>query len=115
MMTNKAMKPRHWQRLSDLTHFNYNVESENFTLKNMLDAPLLDVKDDVEDICISAVREKDIEAKLNVVVSDWANQELKLAIFKNRGELLLKGDRVTEIIPMLEDSLMVLSSLMSNR
>ncbi|KER25686.1 hypothetical protein T265_14170, partial [Opisthorchis viverrini] len=115
MMTNKAMKPRHWQRLADLTNYNFNVESENFTLKNMLDAPLLDVKDDVEDICVSAVREKDIEAKLNVVVADWANQELKLAQFKTRGELLLKGDRISEIIPILEDSLMILSSLMSNR
>ncbi|TPP56023.1 Dynein heavy chain 5 axonemal [Fasciola gigantica] len=115
MMTNKAMKPRHWQRLADLTHYNFNVESENFTLKNMLDAPLLDVKDDVEDICVSAVREKDIEAKLNVVIADWANQELRLAPFKTRGDLLLKGDRVAEIVPMLEDSLMVLSSLMSNR
>ncbi|KAF7232655.1 hypothetical protein EG68_06684 [Paragonimus skrjabini miyazakii] len=115
MMTNKAMKPRHWQRLADLTNYNFNVESENFTLKNMLDAPLLDVRDDVEDICVSAVREKDIEAKLNVVIADWANQELKLAQFKTRGELLLKGDRVAEIVPMLEDSLMVLSSLMSNR
>ncbi|VDQ14550.1 unnamed protein product [Trichobilharzia regenti] len=115
MMTNKAMKPRHWQRLADLTNYNFNVESESFTLKNMLDAPILDVKDEVEDICISAVREKDIEAKLNMVISDWANQELKLAAFKTRGELLLKGDRIGEIVPLLEDSLMVLSSLMSNR
>lgn len=115
MMTNKAMKPRHWQRLADLCQYNFDVDSESFTLKTMLDAPLLESKDDVEDICISAVREKDIEAKLMAVMSDWANQELKLATFKTRGELLLKGDRVSEIIPMLEDSLMVLGSLMSNR
>ncbi|VDK81498.1 unnamed protein product [Dibothriocephalus latus] len=110
MMTNKAMKPRHWQRLADLVHYNFDVESESFTLKTMLDAPLLDAKDDVEDICISAVREKDIEAKLAVVMSDWTNQELKLGPFKTRGELLLKGDRVAELVPMLEDSLMVLGS-----
>ncbi len=115
MMTNKAMKARHWQRLADLTHYNFDVESEGFTLKTMLDAPLLDSKDDVEDICISAVREKDIEAQLAVVVADWANQELKLGQFKTRGELLLKGDRISELVPMLEDSLMVLGSLMSNR
>ncbi len=115
MMTNKAMKPRHWQRLANLTNYSFDVESESFTLKTMLDAPLLEAKDDVEDICISAVREKDIEAKLAGVVADWTNQELKLAPFKTRGELLLKGDRVSEIIPMLEDSLMILGSLMSNR
>ena len=115
MMTNKAMKSRHWQRLADLTNYSFDVDSDAFTLKNMLDAPLLVVKDDVEDICVSAVREKDIEAKLNSVISDWATQDLKLASFKTRGELLLKGDRVTEVISLLEDSLMILSSLMSNR
>ncbi|VDN95862.1 unnamed protein product [Rodentolepis nana] len=115
MMTNKAMKPRHWQRLTNLLNYNFDVESESFTLKTMLDAPLLDLKDDVEDICISAVREKEIEAKLNGVIADWNQQELKLSTFKSRGELLLKGDRVAEIIPMLEDSLMVLGSLLGNR
>ncbi|EUB62286.1 Dynein heavy chain 5, axonemal [Echinococcus granulosus] len=115
MMTNKAMKPRHWQRLAALTNYNFDVESESFMLKTMLDAPLLESKDDVEDICISAVREKDIEAKLSGVIVDWTHQELKLASFKARGELLLKGDRVSEIVPMLEDSLMILGSLMSNR
>lgn len=115
MMTNKAMKPRHWQRLAALTNYNFDVESESFTVKTMLDAPLLESKDDVEDICISAVREKDIEAKLAAVIGDWTHQELKLSPFKSRGDLLLKGDRVSEIIPMLEDSLMILGSLLGNR
>lgn len=115
MMANKAMKDRHWARLSKLTGYEFDVESEGFALRNVMEAPLLKYKDDVEDICISAIKEKDIEAKLKQVIADWSVVELSFSSFKNRGELLLKGTETGEIIAMLEDSLMVLSSLMSNR
>ena len=69
----------------------------------------------LQDICISAVKEKDIEAKLNQVIADWRSQEFAFGNFKARGQLLLKGNETTETVALLEDSLMVLGSLMSNR
>ncbi len=68
-----------------------------------------------QDICISAVKEKDIESKLKQVKADWAVQNLHFLSFKTRGELLLRGEDTSEVIGLMEDSLMVLSSLMSNR
>ena len=49
------------------------------------------------------------------VIADWSVQSLSFATFKTRGELLLKGAETTEIVSLMEDSLMVLGSLMSNR
>ncbi|XP_056016925.1 dynein axonemal heavy chain 5-like isoform X3 [Ostrea edulis] len=115
LMTNKAMKPRHWNRMAEVTGHVFDVESDNFALKNILEAPLLEFKEDIEDICISAVKEKDIEAKLKQVIADWNNKEFTFGQFKNRGELLLRGDNTSEIVSLMEDSLMVLSSLLSNR
>uniref|UniRef100_A0AAY4ATZ8 Dynein, axonemal, heavy chain 5 n=1 Tax=Denticeps clupeoides TaxID=299321 RepID=A0AAY4ATZ8_9TELE len=109
------MMARHWQRLSDITGHQFDVESGSCTLKNIMEAPLLKHKEDVEDVCISAVKEKDIEAKLKDVVVEWSSHTFMFATFKSRGEFLLKGSDMAEKVSLMEDSLMVLSSLMSNR
>ncbi|GLD50869.1 dynein heavy chain 8, axonemal [Lates japonicus] len=115
MMANKSMMRRHWDRIADLTGHKFEVESKTFTLQNIMEAPLLKYKEDIEDICISAVKEKDIEAKLSQVKEVWSGQTLSLMTFKDRGELMLKGAETAEILTILEDSLMVLGSLLSNR
>lgn len=61
------------------------------------------------------MKERDIEAKLKTVTADWSNRIFNFSNFKSRGELLLKGDTTQEIVSAMEDSLMVLSSLLSNR
>lgn len=48
LMANKAMKDRHWERMSQLCNYTFDVESENFTLASVMEAPLLTHKDDVE-------------------------------------------------------------------
>ena len=68
-----------------------------------------------QDVCIAAVKEKDIDKKLKQVIADWSVQNFSFSSFKTRGELLLRGEETSEIIALMEDSLMVLSSLMSNR
>ncbi|XP_014480405.1 PREDICTED: dynein heavy chain 8, axonemal [Dinoponera quadriceps] len=115
MMANKAMKERHWERMSALCKYFFDVESVTFTLAHIMQAPLLKYKDDVEDICISAVKEQDIETRLRQIIADWAIVNLQFASFKQRGELLLKGVETAEIIAQLEDSLMIISSLLANR
>ena len=48
LMTNKAMKKRHWDRIADTTQHPIDIESEDFKLRNIMEAPLLKNKEEIE-------------------------------------------------------------------
>lgn len=48
MMSDKAMKQRHWDRISETTGHTFDVESETFSLRNIMEAPILQNKEDIE-------------------------------------------------------------------
>ena len=78
LMTNRAMKPRHWLRLTEMTGHVFHIDALGFCLRNIVEAPLLQHKEEVEDICISALKEKDIEAKLRQVLAGFTLAQLLL-------------------------------------
>jgi dynein heavy chain, axonemal len=47
-MANKSMKPRHWERIANLTGHKFDIESDNFLLRDIMAAPLLKHKEDIE-------------------------------------------------------------------
>ena len=48
MMANKSMKPRHWERIATVTGHKFDIESDNFLLREIMAAPLLKYKEDIE-------------------------------------------------------------------
>ncbi|CAG06179.1 unnamed protein product, partial [Tetraodon nigroviridis] len=48
LMSNKAMMTRHWKRITEVTGHNFEVETETFKLRNIMEAPLLKYKEEIE-------------------------------------------------------------------
>ncbi|XP_071995855.1 dynein axonemal heavy chain 8 isoform X2 [Engystomops pustulosus] len=115
MTTDKAMKKRHWDQIMNLLGCRLDVQSDSFCLSNIMGAAILQYKDEIEEICISAVKEKDVESQLVQVIEMWNKQFLKFSSSKAKGKLLLMEEETAEIIISMEDSLMVLESLLNNR
>lgn len=115
LMVKNSLKERHWAMIENATNTRLPVEDNDFALKDIMAAPLLENKDELEDICQTAIKEIDIEAKLRQIILDWSTIKIELAQFKNRGMLLVKGQELGEVVALLEDSQMIMSSLASNR
>ena len=47
-MTDPAMKERHWKRIEEITKHHFEFDSENFLLRHVMKAPLLENMEDIE-------------------------------------------------------------------
>jgi dynein heavy chain len=78
-LAHESIKERHWESLIDLTHKDIPFQSETFTLKDLLDADLLPVEEDVEDISDSALKQMRIEKQLREDIDAyWEKAELEI-------------------------------------
>ena len=120
-MASDTMLDRHWKRIQDTCDgYVFDVKNETFELRGIMEAPLLKNKEDIEDICIASIKEQDIDEKLRNVIKEWSvasptSHQISFKVFKSRGELKVNVADLGELVGLMEDSLMVLSSLMSNR
>jgi dynein heavy chain len=117
LLSNKSMKKRHWVKMSSFIPEIKDkiVVDEKVELRYLVCDSLVRQQEDIEDVCNAAVKEADIEAKLESLANLWNVRDFSLAPFKNRGDIILKSSTVVQIMTDLEDSLMLLSSLSSNR
>ena len=114
-LAHPCMRSRHWTQLMTVTGRQLAVHSDTFKLSTLLEADLLEFNDDVEDITNSAIKELQIEEKLNLISEEWADCQLSFNTFKNRGPIALKGAETAELMEKLEEAQMNLGSMLASR
>lgn len=115
-LSNKAMRPRHWEAVEESTGAKFDIESETFKVGNLLEANLLGVAEDIEEISGGASKELNVEQKLQEIEEMWSDKVFTFAGYKSRnGVFILKGGETAELQEMLEESLMNLGGMASSR
>ena len=121
-LSGKAMKDRHWKQIQALTGSTLDMNPDTFKLAALLDigtrpgeTSLLQVAEEVEDICGGSSKELQIETKLKSLAETWELLKFAFNNFKNRGPVILAPKELGEIMEALEESQMALGSMASNR
>lgn len=104
-----CIKDRHWEQLISLTGKDVPYTAENFTLRQLLDANLLEVKEDIEDIADSAQKQAKIEKQLRDEIEVyWETAELEIRPYQNVEVPCTISGKVQEHQEKLEDHIMQL-------
>jgi len=53
---NKALKKRHWERISEILDYNIDIEAEDLKLRRIMEAPLMKFKEEIE-VCLHIIIE----------------------------------------------------------
>ncbi|OQS05067.1 dynein heavy chain, outer arm [Thraustotheca clavata] len=112
-LSKDCIKPRHWQDIVNTTGVTLAFDSDTFRLKDLLDAHLLQNKDEIEYICDSAQKQLQIEIKLKDLKEVWAAATFEFGEWKSRGIPVLKGFVV--VIEELEEAQLQLQGMLSLR
>jgi dynein heavy chain len=113
-LSKDSIQNRHWVEVMQVTGTNFVVDATELTLRTLLEADLLRVKEDIEDICDSADKQMQIDTKLAEVRGKWSSMVFSFEQYKgNAKKSLLKG--YGQIIEDLEESQLALQTMLSMR
>lgn len=110
-----SIRPRHWDEIIEMTKEEIPYDDETFTLKELLAAPLLQHKDDIEDITDSADKQLKLEKTLNgEIAAFWEEAELEVKPYKGV-EACMLGGNIQDIQEKLEEHIMALNQMNAMR
>jgi len=90
-----SIRPRHWDEVIEITKCEIPYQSESFNLNQLLQAPLLQFKEDVEDITDSADKQLKLEKQLNEeIAAHWEDAELEIKNWKGVDQPCILGGNI---------------------
>ena len=111
-----SIRDRHWDDIIEITKTEIPYNSESFTFAQLLSAPLLQYREDIEDITDSDDKQLKLEKQLNEdIIAHWETAELEIKDWKGVPQPCTLGGNIIEITEKLEEHIMALNQMNAMR
>ncbi|XP_073903040.1 dynein axonemal heavy chain 2 isoform X5 [Castor canadensis] len=112
-LRNPALRERHWDQIRDEIQQEFDQESENFTLEQIVELGMDQHVEKIGEISASATKELAIELGLENIARTWDVTQLDIVPYKDKGHHRLRGTE--EVFQALEDNQVALSTMKALR
>uniref|UniRef100_A0A8D8ZCH7 Dynein heavy chain 7, axonemal n=1 Tax=Cacopsylla melanoneura TaxID=428564 RepID=A0A8D8ZCH7_9HEMI len=106
---NPGLKPRHWEKISDVIGFPLSPEKGDLTLDRILKSGFDEYVPKFELISDAATKENALERKLIQMRDEWTELEFILLPYRDTGTYILSG--IDEIQVLLDDHIVKTQTL----
>ena len=111
-----SIRPRHWEEIIVMTDCEIPYDSDTFSLSQLLAAPLLKHKDDIEDIADSADKQEKLEKQLNGdIAAYWEDAELEIGTRKGVDSPCMLSGNIVDIQEKLDEHIVALNQMNAMR
>jgi len=111
-----SIRQRHWDEIIEISKFDIPYSEDGFMLSHLLAAPLLQFKEDIEDITDSADKQLKLERQLNEdITAYWDLAEFNIKNFKGVDAPSILSGNIQDIQEKFEEHIMQLNQMNAMR
>ncbi|CAM9257500.1 unnamed protein product [Scytosiphon promiscuus] len=111
-LRNETLTDRHWKKLQGVLGVDIREEG-GVTFKQMMEANLKDVSDQVNSVVTNAEQESILTLLLRKVQGGWAEATFKLKVHKEKRDILLLSD-VDDLTKRVDDSVVTMGNIIAS-
>jgi dynein heavy chain len=113
-LSKNSIKARHWEEVMKICNTTFDVVGNpDFKLQSLLEANLVSVSEEIEEVTDGADKQLKIEHQLGEIKNQWKTKEFLFTEWKDRGVHILKATPM--VVEELEEAQMNLQTVLTMR
>eukprot|EP00659_Diplonema_papillatum_P006884 gene6884-10561_t len=113
-LKNPDLKDHHWSQIDEIVGKDLSSDASTWTLGVLIDLNAMDLREEISAVSYQATQEQLLNEMLSGVIQTWVNIEFAVNPYKDQKDAFILG-QVDDIQEQMEDSMVVISTISTNR